>query len=142
MIVLNLFPLCSIFTPTTTVHICQALPKLILSMVLHHITIQPCTQQMSLLAQQLLVIILDGFLSLFHLQENLSFRFLDLAVAKSLQSTRMVTDHHGKFIQEGVHKTPLNIVLFKKVCTFFLAISMTILKVPPKNRQIGEKLGR
>ena len=29
-----------------------------------------------------------------------------------------------------------------KVCTFFLAISMTILKVPPKNRQIGEKLGR
>ena len=39
-------------------------------------------------------------------------------------------------------KDPLNIVLFKKVCTFFLAISMTILKVPPKNRQIGEKLGR
>ena len=31
-----------------------------------------------------------------------------------------------------------HIALYEKVCIFFLALSMTILRVSPENRQIGE----
>ena len=48
--------------------------------------------------------------------------------------------HHGEFIWKGTIRHPWKLYCSKKT-TFFLAISMIVLKVPSKNRLIGKNFG-